>query len=192
MAVDPIATPAEATAPPSGPLRTRSRGGLRGARPTARLRRSASARALRVVCAVAATDESRAALEFASSLAERWDAELIVVTVAPSDRSETGGPFVLDSRRYRENRAAARERARRLLEREAGSVLKQRARGRVEIGEAAAELATIAAEESAALLVVGEAKRGSWLRRWYFARRLVRRCPCPVLFIRPDASPLVG
>jgi nucleotide-binding universal stress UspA family protein len=133
-----------------------------------------------IVCGVTDGDEGRGALAVAAELSERLRLRLVLVHVAdgiaPGDVSES-----VTTRADRQG--AARFVAR--LAAEHG--VADRAEQRSAVGEPAALLGQIAAEEAADLIVVGSHARGR-LRRGLeskLARQLETTTPVPVLIAPP-------
>lgn len=132
-----------------------------------------------IVCAV---DESRGgveALRVASQLSSTLDLRLVLAHVAPGYRLAGGGTGATPR---------ARADAEQLLERvsaEAG--LESEPDRRAEAGDRAQTLARVAAEEAAALLVVGSRSQGHARRRLLsgLAAELNATAPCPVLVVPP-------
>ena len=142
-----------------------------------------------VVCGVTDVDEGRGALAVAAELSERLGLRLVLVHVAdgiaPLDVSGNGS----DSLATR----ADRERAARLLARLAAEHgVAGSAEQRSAVGDPAALLGQIAAEEAADLIVVGSRARGR-LRRGLesrLARQLETETPVPVLIAPPRTPPV--
>jgi nucleotide-binding universal stress UspA family protein len=137
-----------------------------------------------IVCAVDDSDGADAAVEVARELAERFDARLLLVSVADGygfwvgvDGGEGGSEP--------QGRAGARRRLQRLIE-EHG--LPDEAH-RVAAGDPVESVALIAAEEAADLIVVG-ARRGLLGRalRSSLAGELAATAPCPVVVVPPEAA----
>jgi nucleotide-binding universal stress UspA family protein len=129
-----------------------------------------------LVCAVDDSAEAEEALRAAARLSSEAGFRLVVVHVA--DTVGAGPDF----------RRAANERGRRLLDR---LLTTQGLNGgvdrRVEVGAPAHELARVAAEEAASLILVGSRRR-----RWWRPRRtsrlptdLTATAGCPVVVVPP-------
>jgi nucleotide-binding universal stress UspA family protein len=129
-----------------------------------------------IVCAVDDSPEAEEALRVAVRLSDDSGLRLLVVHV--EERAGTGS-----------NRGgAAEQRGRQLLERLLASQgLNGRADRRVEVGERANELARVAAEEAASVIVVGSCSR-HWCRGRRTSRltaELAATAACPVVVVPP-------
>ncbi|HVO29185.1 MAG TPA: universal stress protein [bacterium] len=150
-----------------------------------------------IVCATDFSPTGARAATIAAGLAVRLGESLVLVHVLelPSFGAIGGEPIVFplpgwtaDHRRELEAHARenlAREKAR--LERRGIKV-----RTRIEVGDAAAELARIADDLSAPLLVTGSHGRGAAMRMVLgsVADRLTRLSPVPLLVVRGDSAKL--
>jgi nucleotide-binding universal stress UspA family protein len=140
-----------------------------------------------IVCGVTEIDEGRGALAVAAELSERLRLRLVLVHVADGiPRSDANGDGSEGVPTRPDHQGAARFVAR--LAAEHG--VADRAEQRSAVGEPAALLSQIAAEEAADLIVVGSRARG-WLRRGLesrLARQLETTTPVPVL-IAPPRTP---
>jgi nucleotide-binding universal stress UspA family protein len=137
-----------------------------------------------IVCAVNDSESAHAAARVAVDLGERFGARVVLVSVAQG-LVRPGGSNALTAGQTRAD-------ARRLLERAVGNDPAGRVEHRVEVGEPADALAEIAAEEAAALIVVGA--RPGVLRktvRSSFARELASLAPCPVMVVPADSAATV-
>jgi nucleotide-binding universal stress UspA family protein len=130
-----------------------------------------------IVCAIDDSAEADEALRVAARLSGDARLRLVVVHVEES----AGGP---------DFRGAAERRGRQLLDR---LLARQGLNGstdkRVEVGERASELARVAAEEAASLIVVGSRSRHWWQRRRTsrLTADLVATAACPVVIAPPRA-----
>jgi nucleotide-binding universal stress UspA family protein len=137
-----------------------------------------------IVCGVTDSDEGRGALAVAAELSERLHLRLVLVHVAdgiaPRDVNDDDSESVTTR--------AHRQGAARLVARLAAAHgVADRAEQRSAVGEPAALLGQIAAEEAADLIVVGSRARGR-LRRGLesrLARQLETTTPVPVLIALP-------
>jgi nucleotide-binding universal stress UspA family protein len=137
-----------------------------------------------IVCGVTDSDEGRGALEVAAELSERLDLRLVLAHVAdgiaPLAVNGEGSKSVA-TRADREG--AARFVARMAAEHGVAGSAEQRSA----VGDPAALLGQIAAEEAADLIVVGSRARGR-LRRGLesrLARQLETETPVPVVIAPP-------
>ena len=137
-----------------------------------------------VVCGVTDSEESRGALAVATELSERLGLRLVVAHVArslPPLYVDGEGAASLVTRAGREG--AARLLARLVAEHDLGGSAEQRSA----VGDPAALLAQIAAEEAADMIVVGSRARGRLRRR--LESRLVRQLeaatPVPIVIAPP-------
>jgi nucleotide-binding universal stress UspA family protein len=136
-----------------------------------------------VVCGVADTDEARAAVALAAELSERLRLRLVLAHVADGIPGPGGGDEGVTTR-------AEREGARRLVARVAAEQgLGDRAEQRSAVGDPAALLGQIAAEEAADVIVVGARRRGLVRPRLEsrLAGALESETPVPVLIAPPGA-----
>jgi nucleotide-binding universal stress UspA family protein len=117
-----------------------------------------------IICTVDSSDGASTAIRVARQLAERFDARMVLVSVA-------GGP--------------GDQTANRLAEANTG----MDAEHRVAVGDPAESVAVIAAEEAAELIVVG-ARRGllGGTLRSTLARDLAATAPCPVVVAAPHRT----
>ncbi len=132
-----------------------------------------------LVCAVEDSSEAAEALRVAAHLSR--DAGLRLVVVYVDDTVAPGS--VLG--------AGARQRGRQLLDCVlANQALSRGVDTRVEVGPPAEELARVAAEEAATLILVGSPRRHRWRRRRRMSRLtadLAATADCPVVVV--PASP---
>jgi nucleotide-binding universal stress UspA family protein len=133
-----------------------------------------------IICAVDETDGVDAAIEVARELAERFDARILVVSVADGHGFGLG-----ESASERQARTGARRRLDRLV---AEHELPDEGH-RVAVGDAVEAVALVAAEEAADVIVVG-ARRGLLGRtlRSSLAAELAATAPCPVVVAPPEAA----
>ena len=132
-----------------------------------------------IVCAVTDGDESENALALGAELSERLGLRLVLAHAVDGLDPETTGESVTTK--------ASRQGAERLLARLADEHgVGTRAARRVAVGEPAALLGQIAAEEAADVIVVGARARG-WRRRLDspLASALETETPVPVLIAPP-------
>ena len=137
-----------------------------------------------MVCSVADTPEARGALELAVELSERLKLRLVLAHVSTgitlADHEGDGGESV--------SMKASREGAIRLLARLAAEYgVSERAERREAVGDEAAQLGQIAAEEAADVILVGARPRGR-LRRGFeskLADQLESETSVPVLIAAP-------
>ena len=129
-----------------------------------------------IVCALDDSPEAEEALRAAVRLS--GDAGLRLVAVHVEERADArsnGG-------------AAAEQRGRQLLDRLlAAHGLNGRVDKRVEVGERANELARVAAEEAASVILVGSRRRHWWRgrRTSKLTADLAATAPCPVVVVPP-------
>jgi nucleotide-binding universal stress UspA family protein len=136
-----------------------------------------------LVCAVTASEESAEALALSAELSERLGLRLVLAH-AVSGIGEFGSEEGVESVSMQADRQGAERRLARLAH-EHG--VAHRAEQRVAVGEPAALIGQIAAEEAADLIVVGSRARGR-LRRGLeskLARQLETATPVPVLIAPP-------
>jgi nucleotide-binding universal stress UspA family protein len=140
-----------------------------------------------VICGVDDSAGAREAVRVAAGLAEAIAGELLIVHVAtvpvvPGVSGVPGGAAELA--------AHTREGAERALDRIAEDAGEPAARRRVELGPPVETLGRIAAEDGAALLVVGSRGQGH-LRAAVLgsvSTGLCRSAPCPVVVVPPSAT----
>jgi nucleotide-binding universal stress UspA family protein len=132
-----------------------------------------------MICEVTDTDEGRAALELSARLSARLGSRLVLVHVAEGITSLGNG-----SDEESVTMKASREGGGRLLGRLAAEYgVAETAERRSAVGDAAALIGQIAAEEAADVIVVGARPRG-WFRRGIECRladELESETPVPVL-----------
>jgi nucleotide-binding universal stress UspA family protein len=129
-----------------------------------------------IVCAVDDSPETEEALRAAVRLS--GDAGLRLVAVHVDERAAAGSS----------DRAAAEQRGQQLLDRLlAAHGLSGRVDKRVEVGERANEIARVAAEEAAGVILVGSCRRHLWRRRRTsrLAADLAATAACPVVVVPP-------
>ena len=137
-----------------------------------------------MVCSVADTAEGRGALEMAVELSERLKLRLVLAHVSSGITLNDDGGEAGESVSMKANREGA-ERVLARLAAEYG--VSERAERREAVGDEAAQLGQIAAEEAADLIVVGARPRGR-LRRGFeskLADQLESETPVPVLIAAP-------
>jgi nucleotide-binding universal stress UspA family protein len=130
-----------------------------------------------IVCAVDESPEAGEALRAAVRLS--GDAGLRLVAVHVEEHGGAGS-----------DHRSAEQRGRQLLDRLlAGQALNGNADKRVEVGERANEVARVAEEEAASVIVVGSRRR-HWLRGQRTSKLtadLAATAPCPVVVVPPPA-----
>jgi nucleotide-binding universal stress UspA family protein len=136
-----------------------------------------------VVCSVADSEEGRAAVATAADLSERLGLRLVLAHVADGIAVAEGD----DSVTSRANRQGAARLVSRLAE-EHG--LGDRAEQRSAVGDPAALLGRIAAEEAADVIVVGAQRRGRLRQRLEsrLASQLESETPVPVVIAAPRTT----
>lgn len=131
-----------------------------------------------IVCAVDDSPEAAEALRAAVRLSD--DAGLRLVAVHVAERADEGS----------NHRAAAEGHGRQLLDRVlAAQGPNGRVDKRVEVGEPASELARVAAEEAASVIMLGS-RRHTWRHRSSASRLtadLAATAVCPVVVVPPPA-----
>jgi nucleotide-binding universal stress UspA family protein len=134
-----------------------------------------------IICTIDDSDGVHAALHVARRLSARFDARMVLVSVAPGFRGENGRGDSLTSER-------ARQGAQQRLERLAAEHRLADEEHRIAAGDPAEAVAIIAAEEAADLIVVG-ARQGllGWLRS-SLARELAATASCPVVVVPPESA----
>jgi nucleotide-binding universal stress UspA family protein len=142
-----------------------------------------------LVCAVTKGEESAEALALSAELSERLGLRLVLAH-AVNGIGEFGSEEGVESVSMQADRQGAERRLARLAH-EHG--VADRAERRVAVGEPAALIGQIAAEEAADLIVVGSRARGRLRRRLEstLARQLETATPVPVL-IAPPRTRRVG
>lgn len=125
------------------------------------------------VCAVDESAEAEQALRVAALLSSGAGCRLLVVHVVDAAASESGV------------RRAAAERGRRFLDRLLAAHDLYGVDRRVEVGVPARELARVAAEEAACLILVGSPRARRWRRR--LPADLTATADCPVVVVPPTA-----
>ena len=135
-----------------------------------------------MVCSVSDTEEGRSALELAAGLSKRLGLRLVLAHVA-------SGITLNDDDSESVSMKASREGATRLLDRLAAEYGVSAAERRHAVGDEAARLGQIAAEEAADLILVGSRPRGR-LRRGLVSKladQLETETPVPVVIAPPRA-----
>jgi nucleotide-binding universal stress UspA family protein len=139
-----------------------------------------------VVCGVDWSDESMSAMEVAAGLSKRLGATLVLAHVVEESASfPYGNETELNRRRHRTHTEATRRFRR--LQRQFDPL---EVDGRVLYGAPADELAELAAQEEAALLVVGSRGRGAVKAALFgsVSSALSRAADRPVVVVRPDMA----
>ena len=144
-----------------------------------------------IVCGIDGSPDSQAALVYATELADRLDARLVlahVVEPAPSPYA-TIGPLTGGATTFLATVVERQAEGERLLDEIAESTGLDRAEQRVVTGIPAERLADLADDESAQLIVVGSRGRGP-LRSALLgtvSTSLIGLARCPVLVVPPGA-----
>jgi nucleotide-binding universal stress UspA family protein len=140
-----------------------------------------------VVCGVNESRGARHAAHVAGALSEQLDLRLVLAHVV--DGFSVADDTVGDEESV--TTTQAREGGKRLLDQLAAERRLRGADQRIEVGDPAERLAQIAAEERAALILVGARAQG---RRWRptlrsdLSRDLARVTSCPVLVVPPGTD----
>jgi nucleotide-binding universal stress UspA family protein len=138
-----------------------------------------------VLCAITDGEEEQGALEVAAELSDRLDLRLVLAHVAPGIAPIGGDAEDNESVSMR----GGREGAARLVARLAGEHgLAERAEQRHAVGDPAALLGQIAAEEAADVIVLGARRRG-FLRRTLespLADQLASETSVPIVLAPPS------
>ena len=141
----------------------------------------------RILCAVDFSDASRAALEHAAELARRFHAELVLVHVSRGPGGEeAAAPLALTA-----EEEADLERRLEQWEREAEQIAGRDVRTVLAAGAPGAEVAKIASEERADLVVTGTRGRTGFERAVLgsTAEDILRHAPCAVLVVKTEGEP---
>lgn len=138
----------------------------------------------RILCAVDHSASSRAALRASCDLADRFESEVVAVTVV-DDYLVSQGPIdavALDTRFIE----IARENLERCVQETVGGKCGRGIRRRVEAGRPAESIARVAEVEGASLIACGTHGRSGIARALFgsVAEKIVRIAPCPVLTVR--------
>lgn len=137
-----------------------------------------------ILCGVNESAEARNAARVAAALSKQLGLRLVLVHIADGFTRADGSVGNDESVTTMQAKAGGE----RLLEQLAADQGLQGVERRIEVGDRAERLAQIAAEERAALILVGaRAQRRGWLRslRSDLSRELVRVTTCPVLVVPP-------
>jgi nucleotide-binding universal stress UspA family protein len=137
-----------------------------------------------IVCGVTDSEAGRGALEVAAELSERLGLRLVLVHISDGIRPLNGNGESSESVSARaDGKGAARLVARLAAEHGVAGVADQRSA----VGDPAALLGQIAAEEGADVIVIGSRERGRLRRRLEsrLARQLEMETPVPVLIAPP-------
>jgi nucleotide-binding universal stress UspA family protein len=147
-----------------------SRLGSRVAAPIANIRREEDMSGT-IICGIDENAMAREAIEVAQDLSERLDSRLLLIHVA-ADKSSPRDAELL------------------LAEIAVDQGLGRRTERRIAFGDAIEELASIADEERADLLVVGARGRGAFSEALLgsVSAGLSRRAPCPVVIVPPGVG----
>ena len=142
----------------------------------------------RILCAVDSSASSRAALRASCDLADRFESEVVAVTVVDDylvSQATTLSPLdavALDTRFIE----IARENLERCIQETVGGRCGRGIRRRVEAGRPAEAIARAAEVEGASLVACGTHGRSGIARALFgsVAEKIVRIAPCPVLTVR--------
>jgi nucleotide-binding universal stress UspA family protein len=136
-----------------------------------------------ILCGVSDSLEARNAARLASRLCKQLELRLVLVHVADAPTDAEG--WLDDDESVA---MPTRNRGKRLLDELASEQNLEEVEQRIEFGDPAERLAQVAAEERAALILVGgRAQRHGWRPslRSDLSRELVRVTTCPVLVVPP-------
>jgi nucleotide-binding universal stress UspA family protein len=141
-----------------------------------------------VVCGVDGSPEARDALRVAASLANGLGNRLIVAHVAEHPGYAT--PDLLGAVHWSAEEPSVEEAGTVLLERVAVDEVLPTAEQRVLIGRPAEQLAELAAQERADVIVVGSRGRGAFKAAFLgsVSHDLVGLAPCPVVIVPPGVD----
>jgi nucleotide-binding universal stress UspA family protein len=140
-----------------------------------------------VLCGVNDSAGARNAARVAGAISKQLELRLVLVHVADAFTLADGSAGNDES----VTTMQARSGGKRLLDQLSAEQGLRRAEQRIEVGDPAERLAQVAAEERAALILVGARAQG---RRWRptlrsdFSRELAHVTPCPVLVVPPAPS----
>jgi nucleotide-binding universal stress UspA family protein len=140
-----------------------------------------------VLCGVNDSAGARNAARVAGAISKQLDVRLVLVHVADAFTLADGSAGNDES----VTTIQARSGGKRLLDQLTAEQGLRRAEQRIEVGDPAERLAQVAAEERAALILVGaRAQRRRWrpALRSDFSRELAHVTPCPVLVVPPALS----
>jgi nucleotide-binding universal stress UspA family protein len=140
-----------------------------------------------ILCAVNDSAGSHNAARVAGALSKRLELRLVLVHVADAFTLAVGSAGNDES----VTAIQARSEGKRLLDQLTAEQGLRGAEQRIEVGDPAERLAQVAAEERAALILVGaRAQRRRWrpTLRSDFSRELAHVTPCPVLVVPPGAK----
>jgi nucleotide-binding universal stress UspA family protein len=144
----------------------------------------------RIVVGIDPSPEAQAALDLASALAHAAVAELTAVAVVDDRLPATVAPagMAIELVRWDELVAAQREQAERLVAEATARI--DGLRGETRTGDPAEELAQVASEEHADLLVIGSRRWGPLARLAIGStgEELVREAPCSLLLVPRPAD----
>jgi nucleotide-binding universal stress UspA family protein len=144
-----------------------------------------------ILCAVNDSAGSRNAARVAGALSKRLELRLVLVHVADAFTLAVGSAGDDES----VTTIQARSEGKRLLDQLTAEQGLRGAEQRIEVGDPAERLAQVAAEERAALILVGaRAQRRRWrpTLRSDFSRELAHVTPCPVLVVPPAPNDQAG
>jgi nucleotide-binding universal stress UspA family protein len=137
-----------------------------------------------VLCGVNDSAGARNAARVAGAISKQLDVRLVLVHVADAFTLADGSAGKDES----VTTIQARSGGKRLLDQLTAEQGLRRSEQRIEVGDPAERLAQVAAEERAALILVGaRAQRRRWgpTLRSDFSRELAHVTPCPVLVVPP-------
>jgi nucleotide-binding universal stress UspA family protein len=140
-----------------------------------------------VLCGVNDSAGARNAARVAGAISKQLDVRLVLVHVADAFTLADGSAGNDESL----TTIQARSGGKRLLDQLTAEQGLRRAEQRIEVGDPAERLAEVAAEERAALILLGAREQG---RRWRptlrsdLSRELAHVTPCPVLVVPPTPN----
>jgi nucleotide-binding universal stress UspA family protein len=140
-----------------------------------------------VLCGVNDSAGARTAARVAGAISKQLELRLVLVHVADAFTLAVGSAGNDES----VTTIQARSEGKRLLDQLTAEQGLRGAEQRIEVGDPAERLAQVAAEERAALILVGaRAQRRRWrpTLRSDFSRELAHVAPCPVLVVPPAPS----
>jgi nucleotide-binding universal stress UspA family protein len=145
----------------------------------------------RICCPIDFSDASRAAMDVAADLARRTGAELVLLHAYPIPGYTFPDGSVVASPKMMQDLADQAERHLEEWRQDATRVAGGRVTTEKAIGEPAAEIVSFAKSSGVDLVVVGTHGRTGLEHALMgsVAERVVRRAHCPVLTVRPAASP---
>ncbi len=144
----------------------------------------------RICCPIDFSDASRAAMEVASDLARRFDAELVLLHAYPIPGYTFPDGSIVASPRMMQELADQAEKHLADWQKEAAGLGAPRVSTAKAIGEPAGEIVGYAAEQGMDLLVLGTHGRTGLEHALMgsIAERVVRKARCPVLTVHPSGK----